>query len=226
MSGPATIASGELLLGPHEARILRAHLDRLRRWNERSFVRIVSSAHHLGVYAAPPLGVMSHISLPLSRPGPPSMDATVPASEVSLGMGSRLDEAGVAVASTLTIPTGMTGVPELAVLPPIDGWQLPIPGVAGDVMPTVEAAVAEFKARRSSVPDADALAAEIWDRPAFGGLPMRALHAARLLGLLSADSSRIAACTRTGWKRLSTVRGQVYVRVPSALDRPSLAVVR
>jgi hypothetical protein len=75
-------------------------------------------------------------------------------------------------------------------------------------------------------PDADALAAEIWDEPSFGGLPLRVLHAARLLGLLAEDSSRVAAATRTGWKRLTTVRGQVFVRVPGVLDRPLLSVVR
>jgi hypothetical protein len=55
---------------------------------------------------------------------------------------------------------------------------------------------------------------------------MRVLHTARMLGMLTADSSRIAATTRTGWKRLTTVRGQIYVRVPGALDRTTLTVVR
>ena len=55
---------------------------------------------------------------------------------------------------------------------------------------------------------------------------MRVLHTARLLGMLGSDSARIAASTRTGWKRLTTIRGQIYVRVPGALDRPSLTVVR
>jgi hypothetical protein len=53
---------------------------------------------------------------------------------------------------------------------------------------------------------------------------MRALHAARLLGFLSHAGARIETATITGWKRLSTPSGQIFVR-SSALP-PKLAVIR
>jgi hypothetical protein len=74
--------------------------------------------------------------------------------------------------------------------------------------------------------DSQALAESIWERHAFGGLPMRALHAARRLGFLTDDASRVTASTCTGWKRLTTVRGQVFVRAAVPTQRPDLSVVR
>jgi hypothetical protein len=111
-------------------------------------------------------------------------------------------------------------------LPPMEGWQLPIHGVSGDIVPEVDAAVAEFRRRAAMVVDAQALAEQIWERNSFGGLPLRALHAARRLGFLTDDASRVTACTMTGWKRLTTVRGQVFVRTHSPTKRPDLSVVR
>ncbi len=219
MTGTAAAHSDVLVLGEREARLLQSHLQRHRRWNDSVFVRVVASSGDLGIYAAPPMGVLSHVSLPLAHPLVSPIDATVSV------RGIGFDDGATGLV-TLDLPEPGTGPAGLAVLPPRDEWHLPIHGVAGDVAPTVDAAVAEFKSRSVSATDPDALAEEIWSRPAFGGLPMRVLHTARLLGMLGADSARIAASTRTGWKRLTTIRGQIYVRVPGALDRPSLTVVR
>ena len=60
----------------------------------------------------------------------------------------------------------------------------------------------------------------------FVALPLRVLHAARRLGFLTDDASRVTACTMTGWKRLTTVRGQVFVRTQTPTQRPDLSVVR
>ncbi len=223
MSGTAAAPSDAILLGERETRLLEAHLQRHRRWNDTAHVRVVVSTaeapSHIGVYAAPPMGVISYVQLPLAGAVVASADATVTARDIAFQpQGQGLTK--------LELPVSGPGKPELAVLPPTDGWHLPIHGVAGDVMPTVEAAVAEFKSRSVSAVDADALAEEIWSRQVFGGLTMRMLHTARLLGMLGADSARIAASTRTGWKRLTTLRGQIYQRVPGALDRPKLSVVR
>lgn len=219
MTGTAAAHSDALILAEREARLLHAHLLRHRRWNDAVFVRVVARSSDLGVYAAPPMGVMSYIQLPLVHRLASPIDETVSVRDIRFddGAGDRV---------TLDLPAAGPGPAELAVLPPREEWHLPIHGVAGDVTPTVDAAVAEFKSRSVSAVDTDALADEIWSRPAFGGLPMRVLHTARLLGMLGADSARIAAATRTGWKRLTTIRGQIYVRVPGALDRPTLTVVR
>ncbi|MFM7211504.1 MAG: hypothetical protein ACKOYQ_05785, partial [Actinomycetota bacterium] len=136
-------------------------------------------------------------------------------------------------AGRLTVPPVMIGDAALAVLPPSDSWQLPIAAVSGDLVPLVDTAVAEFRRRAAAASDSSPgsaeltrLAQEIWDRPGFGGLPIRALHAARRLGFLSDDASRVSASTCTGWKRLTTVRGQVFVRTVPPVSRPSLSVVK
>lgn len=223
MTGTAVVHSGALLLGDREARLLHAHLQRHRRWNDAAQVRVVVSVTEgtpaIGVYAAPPMGVVSFVQLPLAGVAGAATDVTVPAREI----GFEPQASGL---TELSLPPTGPGIAELAVLPPADGWHLPIQGVASDVMPDVEQAVSEFKARSVSAVDADALADEIWSRSVFGGLSMRMLHTARLLGMLTSDSSRIAASTRTGWKRLTTIRGQIFQRVPGALDRPTLTVVR
>ena len=56
---------------------------------------------------------------------------------------------------------------------------------------------------------------------------MRALHAARQLGMLGSDMSRVSAATSGPWKRFSTSRGQVFV-YGDRVRRPdvSLHVVR
>ena len=223
MTGTAAAPTGAILLGERETRLLDAHLQRHRRWNDAAHVRVVISgadgSARIGVYAAPPMGVISYVQLPLASSLVTSADSTVTARDIAF------EPQGQGLTSLL-LPVSGPGKPELAVMPPTDGWHLPIHGVAGDVMPAVEAAIAEFKSRSVSAVDADALAEEIWARTVFGGVTMRMLHTARLLGMLGADSARIAASTRTGWKRLTTLRGQIYQRVPGALDRPNLTVVR
>lgn len=220
--GSTTVPQQQLAIGEHEARLLRAHIERLQKWNARSVVRIVTQPDWLGIYANPPMGVLSHVQLPLTAPVSTPIDLTLLASDLIANITADSGRYRLDLDPALSV----AGTADIAVLPPDDGWQLPIPGVAGDVAPMVDRAIADFRARSQTALDPDALADEIWDQTSFGGLPLRVLHAARLLGLLTADSSRVAAATRTGWKKFTTVRGQVFVRVPGALDRPTLTVVR
>ena len=209
-----------LRLPSHEGRLLSAHLDRLSGWKPATIVRVVARARALGVYAAPPMEVISFVALPLTEPVEGEVDITARATDLRRG----LVEVGQSV--ELTLPGSIVGDSSLAVLPPADGWQLPIAGVSGDIVPLVDDAVAEFRRRTANGTDPQRLAQEIWDRPGFGGLPMRALHAARRLGFLTADAARVSACTCTGWKRLTTVRGQVFVRTVAPATRATLTVVR
>jgi hypothetical protein len=222
MSPSTMVVNGPLVLGATEAKLLQSHCERLLRWDARATARIVISGNKFGLYAAPPLGVITYICLPLANSGERAIDVTIPVPQIVNLLQESATEAGV----EFTLPDSIPGIAELAVLPPEDGWQLPISAISSDVTPMVMAAVEEFRSRAITSVDTDELASEIWGRHGFGGLPLRVFHAARLLGLLANDSSRIAAVTRTGWKRLVTVRGQVYVRVPGALDRPALTVVR
>ncbi|MBM3689135.1 MAG: hypothetical protein FJW80_05690 [Actinobacteria bacterium] len=222
MSEP--VAPTSLSVPAHEGRLLAAHLDRLATWDPRTPVRLVARARALGIYSAPPMEVIAFVALPLTEPVDVELDTTTHVSDLR----ANIDEHG-----HLGVPAVVVGDTALAVLPPSDSWQLPIAGVSGDILPLVDTAVAEFRRRAASVadsspssPELTCLAQEIWDRPGFGGLPLRALHAARRLGFLSDDASRVSASTCTGWKRLTTVRGQVFVRTVPPVSRPSLSVVR
>ncbi len=113
-------------------------------------------------------------------------------------------------------------------LPPTDGWQLPIFAVSGDLVPLVDEATAEFEGRSAGLPPRaqESVAEEIWDRPGFGGLPLRTLHAARQLGMIANDRAKVSATTAGPWKRLSTPRGQVFVYASGPAARLALHVVR
>ncbi|MGI9196121.1 MAG: hypothetical protein ACR2KE_01515 [Candidatus Nanopelagicales bacterium] len=215
-----TPAPAALRLPSHEGRLLIAHLERLCSWDPQALVRVVARARALGVYGTPPMEVMSFVALPLVDPVAEEIDVTAYARDVRAG----IEESASAVA--LTLPEPIVGDSALAVLPPSDGWQLPIAGVSGDLIPLVDESVAEFRRRSAEGADAQIIAQEIWDRPGFGGLPMRVLHAARRLGFLSDDASRVSAVTCTGWKRLTTVRGQVFLRTTPPVSRASLSVVK
>ena len=209
-----------LSLPGHEGRLLAAHLDRLSSWDDGGHVRVVARGTAIGVYAAPPMRVISFVALPLLDNVSADVDVSARIADVRQGLRTSVG------ATELHLPEPAVGSPGLALLPPADGWQLPIHGVSGDMVPDVDAAVAEFRRRSKSVVDPQALAEQIWERPSFGGLPLRALHAARRLGVLTDDASRLTACTTTGWKRLTTVRGQVFVRTFTPTQRPDLSVVR
>jgi len=218
MSTSSALAA--LALPEHEGRLLAAHLDRLAAWDPAGHVRVVARGGAVGVYAAPPMRVISFVALPLRVPAVDDIDVSARIADVRTGLRS---ESGV---TDLLLPEPAVGSPGLAMLPPSEGWQLPIHGVSGDVVPGVDAAVAEFRRRASSVVDPQVLAEQIWERPSFGGLPLRVLHAARRLGFLTDDASRVTACTMTGWKRLTTVRGQVFVRTQTPTQRPDLSLVQ
>jgi len=218
MSTSSALAA--LALPEHEGRLLAAHLDRLAAWDPAGHVRVVARGGAVGVYAAPPMRVISFVALPLRVPAVDDIDVSARIADVRTGLRS---ESGV---TDLLLPEPAVGSPGLAMLPPSEGWQLPIHGVSGDVVPGVDAAVAEFRRRASSVVDPQVLAEQIWERPSFGGLPLRVLHAARRLGFLTDDASRVTACTMTGWKRLTTVRGQVFVRTQAPTQRPDLSLVQ
>jgi hypothetical protein len=209
-----------LALPEHEGRLLAAHLDRLTTWEPAGHVRVVARGGVVGVYSSPPMRVIGFVALPLREPVVAEIDVSARTADIRSGL------VAAGADTELILPEPAVGSPGVAMLPPSEGWQLPIHGVSGDVVPEVDAAVAEFRRRAPSVVDPQVLAEQIWERPSFGGLPLRVLHAARRLGFLTDDASRVTACTMTGWKRLTTVRGQVFVRTHTPTQRPDLSVVR
>ena len=216
-------------LAEPEARALEAFCRRQLKWDERLPARVVTAAKALGVFTAPPLGVLVFVAVPTADPveAVEAVDALVPLDMFANAL--RRDAVkGIDIGA---LPRAMVRVgasPSLQYLPPSEGWQLPMFAVSGDLVPKVEDATAEFDARAAGLParSQESVAEEIWDRPGFGGLPLRALHAARQLGMIANDRSRVSAATCGPWKRLSTQRGQVFVHSTGPAARLALHVVR
>jgi hypothetical protein len=214
-------------LSEPEARVLEAFCRRQLSWDPGLQARVVSTSKALGVFTTPPLGVLVFFAVPTAAPVEEHVDVTVPLwaladlvrAEATAGM-------EVSDLPRALVPAGPA--PSLAHLPPAEGWQLPISGLAGDLVPMVDEATAEFEARTTGLPPRaqEAVAEEIWERPAFGGLPLRAVHAARQLGMIANDRSRVSAATSGPWKRFHTPRGQVFVYSTGPAARLALHVVR
>lgn len=210
-----------LRLRKDEAAHLAAFLGRIVGWDERAAVRVQARGGVVGVYAPSPLDVLVLVALPLAEPVAEAVDTTVSAGRLRDVIG---DVARLAGESAVVLPDPVTGSASLAVLPPAAPWAPGEHGIAGDVSPRVDEAVARF---RASVPASGSFHAELvaeatWDAPGWGGLPMRALHAARLLGFLAHPGAHIETATISGWKRLVTPAGQVFVRSNAGPARLSL----
>jgi hypothetical protein len=208
-------------LARDEAAYLAAYLGRIVSWDERSAVRVQAKGGVVGVYAPSPLDVLAFVALPLASTIDPPLDTTVSAGRLRDIIG---DVARLGGSTTLPLPDPVTGSAALAVLPPSSPWSPGERGMAGDITPRVDAAVAEFRATvpRSGSLNAELVAEAAWDRPGWGGVPMRALHAARLLGFLTHPGARVETGTLPGWKRLVTPAGQVFVRSNAGPVRLSL----
>lgn len=198
-------------------------------WDPDLAARVVTTSKAIGVFTAPPLGVMVFFAVPTAEPlsadGP--RDVTVPLSSLA----DLIHRQGTTDLDLESLPRAFVppgAAPNLHHLPPTDGWQMPIQGLAGDLVPSIDEATAEFTARSQGLPPRaqETVANEIWDRPAFAGLPMRVLHAAHRLGMITNDRAKVAAATCGPWKRLSTTRGQVFTYLQGPSARLALHVVR
>ena len=207
-------------LAKDEALHLALFLGRVIGWDERAAARIVTRGGVVGIYAPLPMDVLALIVLPLAASAEategetPEIDATVSAGRMR---DIIADVSRLAPVTDLVIPDSVTGSPSLALLPPQSRWLPGERGMAGDLAPMVDSAVAAFRAHVpvSGSLHATLLAESAWDAPGWGGLPMRALHAARLLCFISHPGARIESGTVSGWKRLVTPGGQVFVRTQS-----------
>ncbi len=212
-------------LGEPEARVLEGFCRRQLAWDSRLSARMVLTPTALGLFTVPPLGVFAFMAVPVAGRAEPG-DVTVPLAALADVLASQPDATALAGLPRAIVPPAPA--PSLNQLPPAEGWQLPIPAISGDLVPAVAAATDEFASRSAGLSphEQQEIAEEIWQRPAFGGLPMRALHAARRLGMLSDDMSRVTASTNGPWRRLSTTRGQVFTYTMGPAARLSLRVVR
>ncbi|WP_458086261.1 hypothetical protein [Streptomyces malaysiensis] len=162
--------------------------------------------------------------------GPGALDTTVSAGEFADALDtaragrtadgpSQSHDRGLVV----TVPQAVTGPPWAGVLPPRGGWRRVsgLPGV-DEVRGAVAAAVAEFRARDTALPEErrtraerDRIGREIWTRTLGDtGLPLRAVHAAQSLGFLRPVRAAAPAATAQG------AGGGVATAAPDAMAEP------
>ncbi|MGW2401951.1 hypothetical protein ACWCYY_35900 [Kitasatospora sp. NPDC001664] len=172
----------------------------------------------LAVFGRLPLGgtgVLAVRSVRLGA-GAPEFDLTVSAGQLLDGLDEAADE--------LRLPAAVTGPAWAGLLPPRTGWERIAETAAAEVAPELAAAIEEFKQRSAEVPEhhrsrsvLEGLADEIWSRPltAAPGLPLRAAHAAQVIGFL-APGGPVTAHRSGAWLRLGTPAGSVALRAAAA----------
>jgi hypothetical protein len=205
------------LADAHEAAGLVAYLGRLVALDDRGAVRLQGSGQVLGVWGGPPMDVLTLRPVALAaRPA----DQTR-ALDVTVSVRRLLDGVDRAVldGSPVELPPAVTGPAWAGLLPPRGPWQevAAVPGAAVD--DAVRVAVAGFRRRVDELPDADrhsrphleAIARQLWSQPVVAGIPLRAAHAADVLGLLSRDGD-VRALESGPWQRLACQGGSVVLR--------------
>ncbi|GAA1137286.1 hypothetical protein F4556_001986 [Kitasatospora gansuensis] len=201
-----------------EAADLAAFLERLLRFDRAAAVRLQAvRAEHgpvLAVFGRLPLGSSGVLAVRSARLGDGAAEADL---TVSAG---QLLESIDEPAATLGLPAPVTGPAWAGLLPPRSRWERTGATTAPAVMPELMSAVREFKQRTVEIPEhhrtrsaLDALADEIWARPlgAMPELPLRAAHAAYVVGFLTPDATLTAHRSGT-WLRLSAPAGSVALR--------------
>jgi len=204
-------------------------LGRAVRWNDATVVRLVTTDRALGVFFEAPMAVLTFVALPLAQAPAQPVDRVVSAHRLRDCLGDMAVAApGVA---SVSLPDERDMPASLAVIPNRDGWIAAEKATASEVSDAVEAALTEYDTQMGLLAQANDQAREEflddwWERPVWGGLPTKALHVARSLGMLSHPGARVESATRAGWKRFVSPAGQVFVAPPQAYKGIALTVVR
>jgi hypothetical protein len=228
-NSPATDMSASLELAPPEIAYVAAFLARLRSWDERAAVRLQVRGQLLGLYGSLPMDALAIVVVPLTSPGG-DVDVTVSAGRMRdiLGDTNSLFAVGGEGSRSVRLPDPILGPQSLATLPPRSGWAPGQVGLAAGVADLVDAAVAAFRVLvpAGGSPASDLAASAAWDSPGWGGVPMRGLHAASLLGFLARPEVQVRTSVAPGWCRLVTPAGQVAVATGSSVSRLTLVPSR
>ncbi len=201
----------------HETAGLAAYLRRVVALDDRAAVRLQGVGGVLGVWAGPPLDVLTLRPVALGEPLTDPLDVTV--------SGRRLLDRLESVAATspvttlgVELPPPVTGPAWAGLLPPRSGWEELATVPAAAVDDAVRVAVEGFRRRVDelgeqdrSQPALEAIARQLWAQPVVAGIPLRAAHAADLLGLLSRDGE-VRAMRSGPWQRLGCPGGSVVLR--------------
>jgi hypothetical protein len=193
---------------------LRGYLSRLLALDTRASVRLQAGGRVLGVWGGPPLDVVTLRPVALAQPSD-LPDVTVSATRLL----ERFDPAeGADLSAPIEVPASVAGPAWARLLPPRSGWTALATVPAGAVHDAVRVGVEAFQRRVDLLPEEhrsrarlDAVAADVWGRPVVAGVPLRAAHAADLVGLLGRDGE-VTALENGPWRRLSCPGGSVALR--------------
>jgi hypothetical protein len=202
------------LADDHETAGLAAYLGRLVGLDDRGAVRLQGSGRVLGVWGGPPMDVLTLRPVALGSDLVEPVDVTVSVRRLLDGVDrSVLDGAAV------DVPPAVTGPAWAGLLPPRGGWEelASVPAAALD--DAVRVAVEGFRRRVDELPEAERrsqprleeIARGLWSQPVVAGIPLRAAHAADVVGLLSRDGE-VRAMASGPWQRLACPGGSVVLR--------------
>ncbi|MFC5641784.1 hypothetical protein [Kitasatospora cinereorecta] len=207
------------LAEPGESTGLATFLERLLRFDRAAAVRLQAVPRGdgegvLALFGRLPLGGSGALAIRTVRLAglESGADRTVSAGQLL----EALDES----TGTLVLPPAVTGPSWAGLLPPRTGWELIAEPSGPEVGRQLADGIREFRERSEAVPAhhrtrpvLDALADEIWSRPieAVPELPLRAAHAAHVIGFLPPDAP-LTVHRKGSWLRLNTPLGSVAVR--------------
>jgi hypothetical protein len=201
-----------------ERRGLRHYLTRLLALDPRASVRLQCAGAVLGAWGGPPLDVVTLRPVAVASPTEP-FDTTVSATRLL----ERLDLAASGSPGVpVELPPSVPGPAWAGMLPPRAGWNALATVPAGALRDAVRVGIDAFARRLELVPvddrsraRLDAVAADVWRWPVVAGAPLRAAHAADLVGLLGGDGD-VTAYESGAWLRLACPGGSVALRPASA----------
>ena len=205
----------KIVLDKDELRALKLVLEKLISWDKNSLIRMRTKPGVIGVYAAPPFGVITLTALPLKE-DVADVDQVLVAEQVL----SQINELQLIDLAKFTQPVHSAA---LALLPPEGPWLPGEKGMSGDVLPKVKDRLEKLKSQIapltlvSNQKEIDTITQAAWDEKIWGGLPFGAMNTAAALGMLAHPGTRISAALCNGWKRLLTPTGQVFVKPENSL---------
>ena len=208
---------------------LASALQKFVRWDSGSVVRLLTTDRESGIYADAPMGVLVFIAVPLAEPPEQTLDRPVSAHRLRDVLGELASPADDPGPVPVRLPDARDMPPALAAIPSRDGWIPAEKATAAEVATAVDTALDDLQ-RATDAESDDAskrvVAERWWDTPSWGGMPLKALHAAKSLGMLAHPGARIESATRAGWKRLQSPAGQVFVAPPASYAGIPLSVVK
>ncbi|MFZ0325006.1 MAG: hypothetical protein WAN48_12870 [Actinomycetes bacterium] len=202
-----------LTLAVGESDALVDYLDRLTRLDARAAVRLQAAGAVLGVWSGPPFDVVA--LRPIGLEEPQDLDLTVSAQRLHDRVVDAQEGLANLAASEVELPATVPGPSWVGLLPPRAGWEERARGDVGYVRAAVDQAKLFFGQRTEGVTDRvtlDSVAQDVWERACLGEVPVRAAHAAEILGLLGPADGPAVAYASGSWLRLAAPGGSVAVR--------------